>query len=133
MTSAHRAGLAGAFGSCLLLVVCPAALGATATFDFENLPSASYGTADANCVNNPTPPLFNRPEYGTQTASFIVDPAGCGEGTIGGSGGSDSLLTAFFRASAPNSNEVRFSWVDPTLDTSWLRLITFAAQSVSPH
>jgi len=112
-----------------LLTVPTAVSAATRVFDFE---SPAYGLPDAQCNNNPVPPLFNRPEYGTQTANYIQDPAGCGQGVLGVSFGSDSVLTGLFAASGTRSNEIRFSWVDPTNDASWLRLVTLTAGSVTP-
>lgn len=95
--------------------------GASRTFHFDD---ASYGTADANCVNNPVPPLFNRAEIGLQTQAYLVNPGACGEGALGGTLGSDSLLTGFFSSSAPNSEEIRFSWEDPANDDSWARIVS---------
>ncbi len=121
-----KIGVGAVLGALALLAVSSGAPGATRTFDFD---SAEYGISDPDCglYPNPEPPLFNRPEYGSQTKDYIVDPAGCGEGTCGGSDGSDSLRTDFASTSGQNSNELRFSWEDPTNDDSWLRVLTLAA------
>ena len=113
----------------LALCVPSLAWGAVRTIDFDG---PEYGTPDDNCLNNPQPPLFNRPESGGQTSAYIVDPAGCGKGALNIDNGSDSLLTGFFGSSGMNSNEVRFSWVDPTNDDTWLRLLTQDTSTVFP-
>jgi len=113
--------LVGAAAVCMLT---PALFGASATLSFD---TPEYGTPDV-CPN--TPPLFNRPEFGSQTADFIVDPPGCNEGSFGFSNGSDSLLTSSFSTTGAQSNELRFSWVDPSNEDSWARVIAFG---VSPQ
>ncbi len=117
-------------GAVVVLAAVPATWGAIRVFDFESI--ALYGTADDSCVNNPTPPLFNRAEYANATKDFIVDPAGCGKGTLGGDNGSDSLLTAQAPFVGERNEELRFSWVDPTDSTTWVRVITGPASGVEP-
>jgi len=70
------------------------------------------------------PPLFNRPEYGVQTAGYIVDPPACGAGEMDLTEGSDSLLTHWFYSTATNSNELRFAWVDTASTQAWARIMT---------
>ncbi|MBN1492235.1 MAG: hypothetical protein JXA69_20145 [Phycisphaerae bacterium] len=112
-----------ALGVVLALGAAPVAFAAQVTFDFED--PAKYGYPDSLCVNSPAPPLFNRPEYGFQTQDYIEDPAGCDEGVYGGGFGSDSRLTAGINST--DSNLLRFSWVDPTDNRSWLRLPAYTA------
>jgi len=101
MTRAHR--ILWTVGAVVLLT-SPFAWGATRVFDFNG---PEYGNPDEPCANGPRPPLFNRPEYGGQTAAYIVDPAGCGQGMLGAGFGSDSYLTGELGDSA---NVLRFSW-----------------------
>lgn len=106
----------------LVVTIARFALAESVTFDFESY--SQYGVPDESCLVDPSPPLFNRPEYGAETADYIVDPAGCGEGAYGVSFGSDSLLTAMVNST--NSNTIRFSWEDPTDHRSWLRLPAYS-------
>jgi len=103
---------------------------ATRTFDF----TTGYGTADEPCNNVPPrkPPMFNRPGYGYQTASYVDGSDACGAGALNTSLGTDSLLTDDYAASLPNCNEIRFSWTDPTDDKTWLRVPTYNAGGVTP-
>ncbi|MGQ9648781.1 MAG: hypothetical protein ACUVXJ_01575 [Phycisphaerae bacterium] len=113
------------FGAVIACWALSLAQGATFTIDFSE---SKYGQPNEACVNNPSPPVFNRPEYGNQTAAYIVDPAACGQGNCSpdpNERGSDSLLTQFFYNGTLNSNEVRFTWAAPANDDSWLRLTTF--------
>ncbi len=103
----------------LLALSGPSALAATRVLDFEG---PTYGTADDACVNAPIPPMFNRPGYSGSTSAFILTPTACGEGTFGGGNGNDSLLTA--QILGTRSNELRFSWVDPNDNNTWLRAVT---------
>ncbi len=115
----------------LLMMAASQSYSAQRTFDFN---SSEYGLPDTDCSNNPTPPMFNRPEYGSQTADLIVDPAGCGEGIqdgINNTEGSDSYLTATLAASG-NSDRLTFSWEDPTDTDNWARVVTFNAGGVTP-
>ncbi len=126
-----RLGTVVCFCAAVLSAAGPSAWGVSRTFDFQG---SAYGVPDESCTNSPVPPLLNRPEYGSQTAGFIVDPAGCGKGTLTPLDfGSDALLTAQFPA--PGSNwceELRFSWVDPNDSNTWLRTLSYAAQAVTP-
>jgi hypothetical protein len=103
-------------------------LASTATIDFDAMVGAS-------CTGNPVPPLFNRPGYAPLTATYVVPPAGCGKGTWGADNGNDSLLQTApaLAVSPPNSNELRWSWVNPADSNAWLRLITSPVSGVNPE
>lgn len=112
-----------------LLLGLPA-MGATRTFDFD---TEAYGTPDSCGGGQPAPPLFHRPGHGQQTVGFIVGPIGCGLGTIiPATDGNDSQLTGAAAFSLPNSDVLRFSWVNPSNDESWVRVITQAGGGIAP-
>lgn len=125
----HSADTLVVVGAFVLLLAAGSLSGATGVLTFDD---ATFGPANAPCVDNPRPPLFNRAEYAGATAAYIVDPAGCGEGQAGGTNGSDSLRTTEFSSTPPGSNELRFSWVDPANDDTWVRLWTASASGVIP-
>jgi len=112
-------------GLVLVLITSPMAFGSTRTLDFEG---SAYGTPDSLCINNPVPPLFNRPGYGYQTSGFIVGGsanAKCGGGALNDNLNSDAFLTSGNVNSGLNSEAIFFSWVDPTNDLSWARVGTY--------
>ncbi|HOW18309.1 MAG TPA: hypothetical protein PLC79_04670, partial [Phycisphaerae bacterium] len=115
----------------VLTTASPFAMGVTRTFDFEG---PAYGTPNANCINNPMPPMFNRAEYGYATKDFIVDPPACGQGVADdiNANGSDSPLVSAVWPMTSQSQEIRFSWEDPTNSATWVRVITATASNVTP-
>ncbi len=122
-------------GAAVLLMVMSPALGATKVFDFVD--PVIYGDPSPNCVTvTPSPPLFNRPEYGTQTKDYIWGDYTNAKYCAGGCGtnpsSSDSFLTSAFSHGNANSNEIRFTWATPTNDDSWLRLTAFEYKITTP-